>query len=105
MDNTIKVTLVGQTITQNSVGAESIVETLTEVYGLKSSITSSEWTNAGIRGINPEFRVEIYDFEYSGQTVVQIGSDRFGVYRTYSKSNSDRIELYLERKGGVSDVT
>lgn len=101
MDSLVEVKLISEVITTGTFGEEVITEVSKSVWGERSSITASEWTNAGTRGINPEFRVSIYSFEYDEQVVVQVGTEKYGVYRTYSKPNSDKIELYLQLKGGV----
>lgn len=103
MDSLVEVKLISEDISIGTFGEEVITEVSKTVWGEKSSVSSTEWTEAGTRGINPEFRVTIYGFEYDGQVVVEIGSAKYGVYRTYSKPNSDKIELYLQLKGGVSN--
>lgn len=103
MDSLVEVKLISEDISIGTFGEEVITEVSKTVWGERSAISSTEWTNAGTRGINPEFRVTIYGFEYDEQVVVEIGSAKYGVYRTYSKPNSDKIELYLQLKGGVSN--
>lgn len=103
MEELIKIKLIQETITTGDIGQEIFgTPTETTVWARRSSVTVQEWTSAGERGVNPEMRVEVYGFEYSGQTIVKIGSENYGVYRTYSKPGSEKIELYLEKKGGVS---
>lgn len=71
------------------------------VFADLSSVTRQEFMTAGTLGLKPSLVATIYSFEYAGQAVVKIGSEYFGVYRTYNRAEDDKIELYLEQKEGV----
>lgn len=102
MDNLIEITLIKEEITLGSCAQEIRTEiSRRTVFGHRYSITRNEWDDAGRRDINAEFRVDIYGFEYDEETTVEVGAAKYGVYRTYSRPNSDHIELYLEKKGGI----
>lgn len=103
MDNLIEITLIKEDITLGPCAQEIRTEASRRtIFGHRGSITRAEWAEAGRRDINADFRVDIYGFEYEGETTVEVGAAKYGVYRTYSRPNSDYIELYLERKGGIS---
>lgn len=102
MDNLVEITLVNQSSSTDSIGQETITETTATIMGYIRSVNQSEWFSAGANDINAEYVVTVYDFEYNGQTIAEIDGVRYGVYRTYRLANSDQIELYLEKKGGVT---
>ena len=102
MDNLIEISLISETSTTDSIGQQHYEETERVVFGHFRSVSRREWFDAGANDINAEIVVTIYDFEYQDETIAEIGDIRYGVYRTYRLPNSDMIELYLEKKGGVT---
>ena len=51
-------------------------------------------------GLNPELKVILaHDFEYAGERLCEIGSQRYRVLRTYI-TETDGIELTLQREAG-----
>lgn len=74
--------------------------TLQEVFCKVTSVTQSEWADAGRRGLKAEYRVTVWLDEYSGATAAIVDGVRYEIYRTY-QSSADEIELYLGRKAGV----
>ena len=97
--------LVSETYQKDDLGQQVPVEVLVPVWVEISYIGRSEWAAAGQNGLNPEMVVSTNVANYSGEKIVQFGTEsnaqRFGVYRTYRAKDSDYIELYLERKAGV----
>lgn len=69
------------------------------VYGKITSVTGSEFTNAGILGIRADLRVLIYGPDYQNELTAVIGGVPYSVYRTY-RNPSNRVELYLTRRAG-----
>ena len=102
MDSTKIVNLIQENITHGNYGQEIISETSTTVYGRISSVTRSEWNTAGQRGIEADFRLDVYSFEYHGEKVVEVDGVRYGVYRSYVRVNEDITELYLHTVDGVT---
>ena len=99
MDATKIVSLIQENITHGSYGQEIIEETSTRVFGTIHPITRAEWTDAGQRGIETSFRVDVYQFEYSGELIVEVDGVRYGVYRQYPRIGDDIVELYLHTSG------
>lgn len=95
--------LVSVTTAQNEYGVWEKTETTTQVFCKVSSVTQSEFFEAGRNGLNPEYRFTIFAADYSDQETVIYNSKRYGVYRTYR--TGDWIELYVERKGGTNVET
>lgn len=103
MDSNIQLILISEVVTVGEIGEETIQQVRSApIWGTKYPITRTEWETAGERDIKAEFRIDVYGFEYGGQRVCEIDSAKYGIYRTYSRPDSDIVELYLEEKGGVS---
>ena len=92
--------LIGKTITMNQLKQEIEVETRTEIYARKESISQSEFYKGGEAGLKPEFRLKTAIIDYNGEREVELDGKKYGIYRTY-EPDQDYIELYCERKGGV----
>ena len=73
------------------------------VFAEISSVSQTEFFSGGRIGLTPSLKVTIYDFEYGGQTIVKYDGKLYSVYRVYYVNGTDRVELYLEEKGGTKD--
>ena len=51
--------------------------------------------------MSPEIMLTTPAVNYAGETVAEYKGILYGIYRTYHKEDSDEMELYLRRKGGV----
>lgn len=100
MDRSRILTLIEATYTADSIGQQIAEETPREVYCGVSSISASEWFEAGRAGLKPEYRVTMFAPDYQGEEIAELDGVRYGIYRTYLGGN-ETIELYLERKAGV----
>lgn len=100
MDRSNVLTLIGTTYTADSIGQQIAEETPREVYCGVSSVSASEWFEAGRAGLKPEYRVTMFAPDYQGEEIAELDGVRYGIYRTYLSGN-ETIELYLERKAGV----
>ncbi len=99
MDRSNIIYLITETQTQNQYG---ILETSTEkkkVFCQVDSVTSSEFFDGGRSGLNPEFRMTLFKYDYSGEKLLEYNGQEYSIYRTYIR-RTDEIELYVERKGG-----
>lgn len=92
--------LLGKTITMNQLKQEVEVDTRTEIFAKKESISQSEFYKGGEAGLKPDFRLITAIIDYNGEREVELDSKKYGIYRTYER-DQDYIELYCERKGGV----
>lgn len=92
--------LLGKTITMNQHKQEVEVDTRTEIFAQKESISQSEFYKGGEAGLKPDFRLITAIIDYNGEREVELDGKKYGIYRTYER-DQDYIELYCERKGGV----
>lgn len=73
--------------------------TVREVFAKVTSISRSEFFDAGRQGLNPEYRFDVFAGDYQGETVIEYHGQTYAVYRVYEQG--DYLELYVERKGGT----
>ncbi len=99
MDKFCAAVLKAETITRGSFGQAVTEESEKKVFGETASISQSEFSTAGQKGLKPSLKFVIWDFEYSGECAVTIDGDPYTVYRTYRRDDG-KIELYLERRRG-----
>jgi len=99
MANITSVTLITHTYTSDAIGQNIATNVEKTVIGSKSSVSSSEFFEAGLRGLQPQFKVEIWEGEYNGATEIKVDNTIYSVYRTY-KNDSGKIELYVEKRVG-----
>lgn len=102
MDGTKRVSLIQQTYSVGNYGQVLTSETSRSIYGMLNPITRNEWDTAGRAGIEADFRLDVYTFEYHGEKILEMDGTRYGVYRTYIRINDDRTELYLHTVNGIT---
>lgn len=111
------ITLINKTIaaTKDSIGQLVETETTRDVFCELRSINRSEWSAAGQMGLKPELVATMFAYDYEGEESASItfydfpveGEEqtsttvKYGIYRTYL--DGEKIELYLERKAGVTN--
>lgn len=77
--------------------------TTATVYAEISSVSQTEFFSGGRLGFQPSFKAVIYDFEYNFEPIVKYNGNLYSVYRVYFVNGTDKVELYLEEKGGTKD--
>lgn len=101
MDRSDVIKLISVTRTQDKYGQFVETETSRQVYCQVGSITQSEFYEGGRNGLNPEYRFTVFFADYEDETIIEYKGKRYAVYRTYLARN-DKLELYVERKGGTN---
>lgn len=97
-----KIVLVTQDIATDPLGQRIIRgESSRSAWANVGSISASESASAGQNGLTPSLRVTIHREDWHGEQLVRYGGEGYSVYRSYD-GGRDTIELYLEKKGGVS---
>lgn len=79
------------------------LRTTSTVYADMSSVSQTEFFSGGRIGLQPQLKAVIYDFEYNNETIVEFNGKLYSVYRTFFVNGADRVELYLEERGGTKD--
>lgn len=100
MDDVI--TLIDQRYWTDENGVQQAETTRREVYCQVHSVSRDEFFSGGRNGLNPSFEFTVFAGDYLYETIVEYRGKQYGVYRTYRVPESDYLELYVERKGGVN---
>lgn len=100
MDKSRVLTLIGVFYAPDAIGQLVPEEIRREVFCNLSSVSASEWFEAGRAGLKAEYRATIFAPDYCGETIAELDGVRYGIYRTYV-GRDEALELYLERKAGV----
>lgn len=99
MNHAHKITLLTSKYTQDAIGQWVKTVEETDVFGYVSSVTMSEFYQAGMQGFKPDFRITIWMTEYHDEEELVYNDKVYSIYRTYIRDDG-RIELYVtERKG------
>lgn len=70
----------------------------TEVFCRLKSITRSEFYQAAVAGLRPEFVFVVHAFEYNGEQRVIFDGQEYQVLRTYQdEKNPEEVELICGR--------
>lgn len=94
-------TLLKTTYTTDKYGQQIPTQEAHVVFCERHSISRNEFFNAGRNGLNPQFEFTVFKGDYMGETVCEYDGQSYSIYRTY-ETDSDYIELYVERKGGTN---
>lgn len=71
------------------------------VYCASFSATSSEFSNAGLQGIRPEYKLVINtECDQTDKLTITYRDKLYAIYRRYTRPDG-LTELYLEEKVGV----
>lgn len=102
VDRIADINLMSRTFTSDTIGQQVATETIKTVVAELKSINRSEWVAAHQVGYNPVVTAIVSAFDYNNEEIVEIDSERYVVYRTYSRKD-DYIELMLRKKVGEAD--
>lgn len=95
------VDLIEITQSTNSLGDVVEIETPREVYANKKAVRQSEFYQAAVIGLKPEFVFEVRAIEYTGQEFLNHEGKKYKVFRTYS-DNDETIELVCTGLSGAA---
>ena len=101
MDRSDVITLIAETTTQDEYGVRRASETTRTVFCNVSSVTANEFFEGGRNGLNPQYRMTMFNGDYEGERTLEYNGKRYAIYRTYLAKN-DQLELYVERQGGTN---
>lgn len=101
-----KIALVSIEYAQDDLGEWTEVWTKREIFARVESVSMSEFYQAGMRGLDPDYKLTIWMNEYENEELVDYNGKIYAVYRTYRRDDG-RIELYVSEKKGdeEDDVT
>lgn len=93
--------LVHETYEMDSIGQHISSYEEIEILCHIESIGQSEFFSAGQNGINSDLKVVTQSVNYNNEQILIYNNERYGIYRTFRRNNSDEIELYCEMKVGI----
>lgn len=93
--------LIRQTYEYDDIGQPIPTEEAIEILCHIESIGQNEFFAAGQNGINSDIKIVTQAVNYSNEEIIEYNGERYGIYRTFRRNNSDEIELYCEMKGGI----
>lgn len=94
-----EIILVNHSYCEDQLGNQIPVETRTPVLcGLKS-VGRNEFYSAAAAGLKPTMVFVIHGYEYNGEQIIELGSERYRVVRTYAVS-FEELELTCEQVVG-----
>lgn len=100
LDKSRVLTLISVSFVTDEIGQQVPAEMRHDVFCNISSVSASEWFDAGRAGLKAEYRAILFSHDYNGEELAELDGVRYGIYRTYLGRN-ETIELYMERKVGV----
>lgn len=100
MDRSNILTLIKETYHKDPIGQNIAHETERKVYCNIQSVSGTEWFDGSRNGLNPQYKVTMFKFDYEGELIAKYKNVRYSIYRNY-ETRDDNIELYLEKKAGV----
>ena len=103
MDRSTPIYLVAETYTEDAYGVMTPATAERLVYANVRNVSQSEFFDGGRAGLNPEFKMTMFAFDYQGEKVVKYNGLYFEVYRTYL-AGTDTLELYVQRKQGTRNM-
>lgn len=89
--------LFSQTVVEDEVGNQTLVETPKPVLCGVKSIGRSEFYSATSNGLKPEIIFVLNKYEYDNESKAVHDGTTYKVMKTYSEDGSEDIELTCER--------
>lgn len=90
--------LIAETHTQNDYGVIETSYTPRKVYAEVTSVSAAEWFEGGRSGLNPEYRMIVFTYDYQGEEIVEYNEVQYAIYRRYERG--DLTELYVQKRQG-----
>ena len=99
MDRSTPIYLISIELQEDQYGVLQPTATKRMVYANVKSVSQSEWFEGGRAGLNPEYKMTMFLYDYNGEASLEYMGKTFDIYRTYM-AGTDKLELYVQRKQG-----
>lgn len=83
--------LLGVTVTTDELGNQIEQETARQVFANEFAISDRDFYSAGVQGMKPEKRFEIYAFEYQNESKFIHNGIKFRIIRTETRGEKIRL--------------
>lgn len=101
LDRSNVISLIARTYRKDDLGQDLAIEEAREVFCNISSIGGLEWHEAARNGLQAEYKVTMFRWDYEGESLAELEGVRYDVYRTFA-GKGESIELYLQKRAGVN---
>lgn len=68
------------------------------VFANIDSIGQSEFFQASASEFTPAGKATMWQFEYHGETVMELEGERYAIYRTYKVPGTNKVEIYFAKQ-------
>jgi SPP1 family predicted phage head-tail adaptor len=99
MDRSFPIYLITEYNQEDQYGVLTPTLSKRKVYANVKTVSQSEWFQGGRSGLNPEYKMTMFAFDYGGENTVEYMGRIFDIYRTFQAAD-DTVELYCSRKQG-----
>lgn len=96
-----KIKLISQTVTYGQRKERIVTDgTPREIFAEIQSVTRAEFFQAQQAGMSVDGKAIVWAFEYKGEQILVLDTQRFAIYRTYQVPGSKKMELYYMSEVG-----
>ena len=99
MDRSYPIYLISELQQEDQFGVLTPIFSKRLVYANVVSVGQREFFEGGRAGLNPEFKMTMFAFDYAGESTLEYMGRQFDIYRTF-QNGTDTVELYVQRKQG-----
>ena len=99
MDMSYPIYLITEFRQEDEYGVAHAIKSKRMVYANVKSVGQREFYEGGRAGLNPEFVMTMFAYDYASEQTLEYMGRTFDIYRTYQKG-PDEVELYCSRKQG-----
>lgn len=99
MDMSYPIYLVTEIRQEDEYGVSKAVRSKRQVFASVKNVGQREFFEGGRNGLNPEFQLTMFAYDYAGEQTVEVMGRTLDIYRTYQPT-ADLVELYCQRKQG-----
>lgn len=95
----IEFNLLTEVTTKDSTAQTTSTVTKQKCIGQQKSVYQNEFYQAEQAGLRPDGVIKMSAFDYAGQRFIEIGNNKYTIYRIY-ENGTDTVELYYGERVG-----
>ena len=99
MDMSYPIYLITELRQEDDYGVSQAIKSKRMVFAKVENVSQREFFEGGRNGLNPEFKLTMFAFDYAGESTLEYMGRTLDIYRTY-QPKPDLVELYCQRKQG-----
>lgn len=98
-----EITLIKETESLDALNQPTTSESTNDVLAEVRSVSRNEFFQGRQGGITPDMVFIVSTFDYQGEKIVKYNGTRYAIYRTYDGNDDDKVELYAQVDGGITN--